>query len=210
MVFSPEEPWELEIEPEQEALIFQPEEFEQNLSDLLETHGVLLNDAILAALNDASEEVMQSGQESLFDNVHEIAALFIPIYGPRIANRIEHLLNKHIQLGSFYINAIKGCDSHLAQQIARHAFINGHMIVEFLSIINPFFSYEAELLMFDEHITLENQQVRAYFEGEIVRAEELRDESLKQLREIAGHIAKSVERQVEDSQINMCSSNEEL
>jgi len=169
---------------------------EQNFEDLFETHGILINEAILTAFDNDSQDEIDSDQTTLLENVHDIANIIGSIYGLRIGERFEVLFSTHIKLSFNYIYAIKNQNPLLAKQLSRLAFHNADLFVEFFNKINPFFAYEPERQVFHEHLTLEADLISAYFTEDFMEAEGLRVRLLKQSQEMARHFAKAIEKQI--------------
>lgn len=201
-VYQDEECFENIEDCDSETPFFLPEEFESNLCRLFEMQGILLNDAIVAILHHPSEEIVEQGKTNLCENGHEIATLFATIYGSKVGSRIEALISQQNKLFLAYAFAIKFQNDDLAKELFVRSYVNGQMLVEFLNIMNPFFAYEPEKYMMDEHVTLETDQVKAYFKEDLEQAEELKVRSIKQLREMAMHMAKAIHTQIADPMIN--------
>lgn len=177
-----------------ECPYFRPEEFRAALTKQYELQGHLLNDAMVAILND--QEFVDLAINNLNDNTHEIAAVLGTVYGSRVAEQIELLLNCQNQLLLDYLDALKAQNKVLAKEYLRQSYANGHLLMEFINIMNPFFAYRPETYMMDEHVTLESDQAQAYLQGDIERAEELKQRSIKQMEEMALHLAGAIETQM--------------
>jgi hypothetical protein len=170
----------------------------QNLHILLNKHGRLLNQAILAALYHAPSNTVEAVKARLFRNSSNIANLLASLYGPQAGKTFQNLFNQHILDGAQYINAIQTNNQRLANQIAKQAISNGRALAEFFSRLNPSVPYTTWQTMFDDHVMLEAQQTNAYFQENLVKANQLRDASLAQLRELANLIAYSFLRKPAD------------
>ena len=181
---------------ESEAAVFIPEEFDSALISLFEIQAFLINDAMVAIINHAPQELVDMGQSNLFENIHEIAFLFASPYGSEVAYRMETLLGQQMRLLLDYIHAIESQNEALAKTLLVQSYSNGRLLVEFLNIMNPFFAFEPEKYMLDEHVTIESNQAMAYLNGDIERAEELKQRSVGQLKELAIHISKAVRKQM--------------
>jgi hypothetical protein len=173
----------------------QGQRLEQNLQILLNEHGLLLNQAILAALNNAPPAMIEAGKARLLKNSSNIAYLLSSIYGVQAGEIFENLFNQHILLGSQYINAVKMNNMNLADQISNQAIANGRSLAEFFSRLSPTIPYAIWQQMFDQHVMIEAAQTRAYFTGNIAKANQLRDASLMQLKELADIIAYAISKQ---------------
>lgn len=176
--------------------VFIPEEFDSTLISLFEIQAFLINDAMVAIINQAPQELIDMGQNNLFENTHEIAFLFASPYGSQVAYRVETLLDQQMRLLLDYVHALKSQNKALAKTLLAQSYSNGRLLVEFLNIMNPFFAFEPEKYMLDEHVTIESNQAIAYLTGDIKRAEELKQLSAGQLKELAIHISKAVRMQM--------------
>jgi len=181
-----------------DCLIFIPDEFESNLSDLFGMHGQLLDDAMTAILTDPTLETVKKGESNLFVNAHEIAVLLGTIYGSHVAYRFEILLDQQIRLFSEYIQAIRFQNKSRAKCLLVRAYANGDLLVEFLNIMNPFFAYKPEKYLMDENVTIVSNQAAAYFKGDLEEADKLRIRLLHQLMDMAGHLSKAIQSQMAD------------
>jgi hypothetical protein len=158
---------------------------EENLASLLNTHGILLNQAILAALNNASPEVVDAGKQKLLANSKMVSNLFSSQYGLQVGHQFQSLFDQHILIGSQYIDAVKNRDMNLEKQASSQALANGNMIAEFLSQILPSVPYKTWQQMLEEHVMMEAEQTKAYFQGDAAKASNLKSQSLMQLAELA-------------------------
>lgn len=182
----------------------QDPEFGEKLESLFEMHGILLNSAIVEILNSDCPNVNGAYKEQLFESSHDIATMFRSLYGARMAQKFEDLLNKQVRAFTAYIAAKKFDSPELAQDIAGKAYHNGDMLIQFFSIYNPFFPYAPEQKMFEEHLSLEIDQVREYMDGRILKAQEIGQQAIDQLQEFARHLAKAVQKQIESQQEGIC------
>lgn len=199
---------QMEVEDPSEAIVltprvdfeppdFYPEAFEACLTNYFEMQSRLFNDAMFAVIVNASQEIIENGQTNLFNNTHEIGMLFSTVYEPEVAARIECLLNQDICLFFEYLNALQSRNKESAKTILVQLYANGRMLVEFINIMNPYFAYEPEKYMLDEHVTLITDQAEAYLRRDLKRAQELNRRSVKQLKELAVHITKAMVKQYE-------------
>lgn len=175
-----------------------PSEFLNHLADLFKLQGLLLNDFIVAKLNHQSLEMMETGKVNLFMNTSEIGNLFTNIYGSRVALRIGELLSEQMKLFLAYLDALQSKNDPLAKNLLQQSYYQGHLFIEFLNLMNPFFAFTSEKYMMDEHITLVSNQAIAYLKEDIEQAEELKSWTVDQLEELAVHIAKAIETQIVD------------
>lgn len=199
---------QIEVEDPSEAFVltprvdfeppdFYPEAFEACLSNYFEMQALLFNDAMFAVIVNAPQEIIENGKTNLFNNTHEIGMLFSTIYEPEVAARIECLLNQDICLFFEYLDALKSRNKELSKKKLVQLYANGHMLVEFLNIMNPYFAFEPEKYMLDEHVTMITDLAEAYLRRDLKRAQELNRRSVKQLRELAVHITKAMVKQYE-------------
>lgn len=190
---------------------FDSEEFKQCFENLFETHGLLINEAIVAELNDDVPYEL-STEDSLYENAHDMASLLSMVYEPAIVQRFESLFNQHIKLQFQYIEALKTCHIFAAKRIAMQADHHGDMFIEFLSLINPYFAYRIEQKVFEKYLFISHKLVCAYFRQDYCHVEELRDQTIDLLREISRHFSKAVVKQFYDSSLygSPCCIEEDL
>jgi hypothetical protein len=183
---------------ETECFFFLPEQFERQLVALFEFQGLLLNDAIALSFTNISAEDFDLCRTNLFDNVHEIGVTFSTVYGSNVGSQIETLLNEQTELLFAQIAAIHCRNRESLKNNLAQSYSNGYLFIEFLNILNPYFSAQTEKYMMDEHILLQVEQIKAYSQGYLKRGEELKCRSINQFVELAIHISKAVEKQMTD------------
>ncbi len=180
---------------------YKQQDIRQNLQFLLHEHGILLNQAILAALKNAPPSVLEAGKTQLLKNSHEIALLLASVYGPQAGQSFETLFNEHISGGAQYINAVKANHSALADQISQKALDNGRQLAKFFSELAPTIPYSTWEEIFEHHVMLEAKQTQAYFQGDFNKANQLKDTSLVQLEEMANLITSAILKQPPSSKL---------
>lgn len=175
---------------------FCPEDFESRLIDLYELQSILFSDVIVAMINDLDPEIIENSWKNLYGNVHEIGALFMNVYGSPVASRIKTLWDQQVALFIEYLIAVRCGDQPRAKSLLIRSYANGHLIVELLNIMNPYFPYQPEKYLMDEHVMLQSDQALAYLKGDTERAEELMGRSVAQSREMALHLSKAMQKQL--------------
>lgn len=170
----------------------QKQGLEQDLKNLLTIHGRLLNEVILANLNNASQNIFENIKGQLFENAREIGAVITSFSGSQAGRRFIELFEQHIMIGSQLFKALKANDQDLAKQIANHAIENAHMIARFFNENYPSIPYSVWKKLFDQHVMIEGEEGKEYFRGNFEQGKQLKDESLVQLREIAGVMTKAL------------------
>jgi len=173
------------------------EVIEQNLEDLFRIQGLLLNESIVALLNDECDN-FEMIRFNLQVNIKEIANFFTEIYTSDIGCRFEQLLLKQIQLHFDYVQAVKTYDKAQAHCIALKQRLHGDIIIEFLHINNPFFASHVEGPVLEEHLSLLMEQTVAYFRQDMKAVEDLRIRLVDQLAEWARHLIRAIDKQLDD------------
>lgn len=168
---------------------------DHNLPNLFNEHGVLLNKAILAALHDEPKHVIEAGKKKLLENSHAISNVIGASKGKEAAKSFEELFNEHISLGSQLIEANKSKDQDLANKVTEKAKANGRAIAKFLSNLSEGVSLDSWNKMLDKHVSIEGDQIKAYFDGDQKKGDKIRDESLSQLKEMANSLSKALSQQ---------------
>lgn len=169
-------------------------EVEQKLQKLFEVHGLLLNQAILAAERNASSEVIEKNKKELLENASQIGNVFIFFYNQKVSDQFEHLFDQHISLGGNYIEAVKDKNQTLASQLSNQAFVNGRMLAQFFSELFPSIPLKTWQKMWDEHVSIEAEQTNLYFQRDFAKAAAVRNRSLIQLKELASLIASGIQK----------------
>lgn len=185
-------------ECDSECPTFKPEDFDHCLSDLLAVQGQLLYDVMMVSFNPFSQEIpllqemVAQAATNLFANTREMGHLFATVYGRQVGDRIEgyFMTNNHLLLA--YINALKCQEELERKEWLRQLYVNGHLFVEFMNIMNSFFALQPEKYMLDEHVTLQTEIASALMEGDIERAEELKERSIAQMKELALHLYRAI------------------
>jgi hypothetical protein len=181
----------------------QPDQsLEAALQDLFTQHGLLLTEVILASSQNMPQQAVESGKAQLLQNSRQIADILASVAGAQSGKAFETLFNQHISIGSQFINALKAKNQNLADQLSEEAKNNGSMIARFFSNLNPSVPYANWQNMLDQHVQIEADQAKAYFQGDINRGNQLRDQSISQLREFANLIASALQKDPSENQAN--------
>ena len=134
--------------------------------------------SIAEALPDEAQTITR-----LLRNPGDIAAVFRPLYGNEVADRLDSLITDHLAIAADLVRAAKTGDSAAAAEIERRWYANADEIAAFLSCINPYWSREGMTRMWHEHLSLVKAQAVArlkkdyrsdialYDEGEILLLE---------------------------------------
>ncbi|MGE5527998.1 MAG: acetylglutamate kinase [Patescibacteria group bacterium] len=97
----------------------------------------------------------------LLRNPADIAAVFRPLYGNEIAQKLNDLITTHLVLAAQLVKESKAGDTAAAAETERRWYANGEEIAAFLSSINPYWSREEMTRMWREHLDLVKAQAVA-------------------------------------------------
>jgi hypothetical protein len=173
------------------------EVIERNLEDLFRIHALLLNESIVAVLNDECEN-LKAVKTNFLVNTQEIAGFFEDVYTPAVACRIKQFISQQIHLHFNYIYALKTYNKATAHQLALKRRHQGDLFIEFLGINNPYFSKSAESPVMEEHLLLTMELTLAYFRNEMDEVDRLYPRLLEQMEEFSRHLIRAIEKQMED------------
>lgn len=112
--------------------------------------------SIAEGLPDEAQTTMR-----LLRNPGDIAAVFRPLYGSQVADRLNSLITDHLVIAADLVKAAKAGDSAAAAVIERRWYANADEIAAFLSCINPYWSREGMTRMWHEHLSLVKAQAVA-------------------------------------------------
>lgn len=102
----------------------------------------------------------------LLRNPADIAAVFRPLYGNAIADRLQELLTEHLVLAAQLVKESKAGETAAAAETERRWYANGNEIAAFLNSINPFWGRAEMERMWREHLDLVKAQAVARLNGE--------------------------------------------
>ena len=123
---------------------------------LWEQHATWTRMAIVSialGLPDEAETIKR-----LLRNPGDIAAVFRPMYGGCVADRVNTLITEHLSIAADLVKAAKAGNGPAAAEIERRWYANADEIAAFLSFINPYWSREAMTNMWHEHLSLVKAQ----------------------------------------------------
>lgn len=170
----------------------QTDTWQNSLQNLLEHHGLLLNQIIIASANDKPKNEIDSIKQKLLDNAHDLAIFFDLHLGPQAGQEFEPLFDDHIKFGGEYITATKNHQS--TDKNIQKALENAKQIANLFHKWFPFIPITEWVQMWSEHVKLEAKQVDAYFQKNEDLAVRLKDQTLSQLNHISKKIIKGIKR----------------
>ncbi|BAS26793.1 acetylglutamate kinase [Limnochorda pilosa] len=97
----------------------------------------------------------------LLRNPADIAAVFRPLYGDKVAGRLNDLLTEHLVLAAQLVQESKAGESAAAEETERRWYANADEIASFLGEINLYWSREGMRRMWREHLDLVKAQAVA-------------------------------------------------
>ena len=112
--------------------------------------------SIAEGLPDEAQTTMR-----LLRNPGDIAAVFRPLYGNSVADRLSDLIKEHLVIAADLVKAAKAGNSVAAAEIERRWYANADEIAALLSCINPYWSREGMTRMWHDHLSLVKSQAVA-------------------------------------------------
>lgn len=164
--------------------------WENTLQNLLETHGLLLNQINIAASSDKPKSDIDDIKQKLLSNAHDLANFFDTHVNAQAGKEFEPLFDDHIKYGGEYIEAVK--NHKPTDQIVKNALQNGSQIADLFSKWFPTISSGEWQKMLAEHVTIEAKQTDAYFQNNTSDALKWKAKSLVQLSQIGDQIIKGI------------------
>ena len=131
----------------------------------------------------------------LLRNPADIAAVFQPLYGNKIADRLNKLITDHLVLAAQLVKAAKAGDSAAAADIERRWYANADEIAAFLSSINPYWSKEKMMQMWHQHLALVKAQAVARLNKDYALDIAFYDEGEQLLLEMADEFTEGIIKQ---------------
>jgi hypothetical protein len=146
--------------------------------------------SIAEGLPDEAQTTMR-----LLRNPGDIAAVFRPLYGNSIADRLSDLIKEHLVIAADLVKAAKAGNSAAAAEIERRWYANADEIAAFLSCINPYWSREGMTRMWHEHLSLVKAQAVARLKKDYRSDIALYDEGERLLLDMADDFTCGIIRQ---------------
>ena len=168
--------------------------FLNNLMRMLwEQHGAWTRMTIISIAESLADEDLVT--KRLLRNPADIAAVFRPLYGNEIADRLSNLITDHLVLAAQLVMEAKAGDSAAATETERRWYANADEIAAFLSSINPYWSRENMTRMWREHLALVKAQAVARLNKEYASDIALYDEGEQLLLRMADEFTEGIIRQ---------------
>lgn len=160
---------------------------------LWEQHAVWTRMTIISIAEGLPDEAQTTMR--LLRNPGDIAAVFRPLYGREVADRLNGLITDHLVIAADLVKAAKTGDSAAAAEIERRWYDNADEIAAFLSCINPHWSREGMTRMWHEHLSLVKSQAVARLNKDYRSDIAFYDEGERLLLEMADDFTCGIMRQ---------------
>lgn len=121
----------------------------------------------------------------LLRNPVDTAALFRPLYGGCIADRLQSLLIDHLTLAAQLVKAAKAGNAPAAAEFERRWYANADEIAALLSAINPYWSRETQTTMWHMHLAQVKSQAVARLNKDYASDIAFYDEGERHIMEMA-------------------------
>jgi hypothetical protein len=131
----------------------------------------------------------------LLRNPADIAAVFRPLYGNEIAERLNNLIKDHLVLAAQLVKAAKAGNNALAADIEKKWYANADEIAMFLNCINPNWPLGPMRKMWHQHLALVKSQAVARLEKKYATDIFFYDEGEKLLLEMADQFTEGIVKQ---------------
>jgi hypothetical protein len=165
-------------------------DWEKTLQNLLETHGLLLNQIIVAASTGKSKNDLDSIKKKLLENAHNLADFFDAHVGEQAGKEFEPLFDDHIKYGGDYIMAVK--DHKPTDQSTQQALQNGRQIADLFSKWFPSIPRNDWQKILADHVKIEAQQTDDYFKKDMRQAAKSKDDSLVILNKLGDMLIQGI------------------
>jgi hypothetical protein len=157
---------------------------------LWEEHATWTRMTIISIAESLADEDQVT--KRLLRNPADIAAVFRPLYGNEIADRVNHLITDHLVLAAQLVKAAKAGNSTAAADIEKRWYANADEIAMFLSCINPYWSEEIMINMWHEHLALVKAQAVARLKKDYASDIAYYDEGEKLLLKMADELTEGI------------------
>lgn len=121
----------------------------------------------------------------LLRNAADTAALFRPLYGGCVADRLQALLTDHLTLAAQLVKAAKAGDNAAAAELERRWYANADEIAALLGMINPYWSIQTQTTMWHTHLAQVKAQAVARLNRDYASDIAFYDEGERHLLEMA-------------------------
>lgn len=102
----------------------------------------------------------------LMENPREIAGVFGQFYPKKSVNRLERLLQEHLEIGIQIIKALKDGENAVAEDLTLQWYANADAIAALLSSISDAYEEEELRKMFYDHLDMTARQAQARLQGD--------------------------------------------
>lgn len=160
---------------------------------LWEEHAAWTRMTIISIAESLKDEDLVTRR--LLRNPADIAAMFQPLYGSEIADRLNKLITDHLVIAAQLVKAAKAGDSAAAAEAEKRWYANADEIATFLNLINPYWSKETMIKMWREHLAQVKSQAVARLHKDYASDIAFYDEGEKLLLEMADEFTEGIVRQ---------------
>lgn len=101
----------------------------------------------------------------LLKNPKDLAQIFAPFYGSKIAEKIRVLFTEHLTIGAELVNAAKNQEEEAANTARKKWYNNADEIAAFLSSINPCWSDSKWKAMLYSHLEMTEKEASLRLQG---------------------------------------------
>jgi hypothetical protein len=143
--------------------------------------------ATIAGSPDAAEI-----ERRMLRNQEDIAAVFTPFYGPEAGAKLGALLKDHILIAGEVVKAAKKGDDAKFRDADKRWHDNAVEIATFFNGVNPKWSKEEFVLMFNDHLALTTKQTTARLHKNWAEDIAAFDEIYTQMLLMADHLADGI------------------
>ncbi|MGN0470958.1 MAG: acetylglutamate kinase [Acutalibacteraceae bacterium] len=103
--------------------------------------------------------------EWLMENPEDFAVILGRYYSKNISEQFKKLLTEHLSIAGELINAIKNHETVKADSIRKKWYQNADKISEFLSKINPYWSYDKWNVLLYNHLKMTENESKLRLSG---------------------------------------------
>lgn len=150
----------------------------------------LLIISIIERLNDEPETANR-----LLRNATDLANIYRPYYGEKIANTIDKLITDRLVIGSKLIHALADNDIREANKLDIEWYKNADAIANALSSINPYYNEEELRRMLYEHLDLTKDEVTNRLNRNYKKEIEVFDNVEKEAIMMSDYLSNGINRQ---------------
>lgn len=161
---------------------FTPLNIIKTFRNLWEQHGLWTRSFITSTAANLPD--LQFVTERLLRNPTDFASVLQPFYGEK-SKEFEILLKNHLLIAAKLVNDAKKGDTNAVNNDRKNWYNNADQIAYFLSMINPYWSFQEWADMLHMHLKLVEDEATKRLKGEYAEDVALYDEIEEQALEMA-------------------------